>query len=291
MHRKNNINPPAIVRAHETLSALAQVINAAHEEVESALASSLGNARMAGSALIKVKCTLPHGSWLSWLAKNVKFSQQTASNYMRIAEGSAKLPTVGNLGVREALSLLHPPTVPEPAPEPGEEAPKPHVAQNSGEMEWYTPDEYIEAARAVLGVIDLDPASSDIANATIKAKVYYTKDDDGLAKEWKGKVWLNPPYARPLIEKFIAKLLAHYGGGEVPEAMVLVNNATETEWFQSLASEARAICFPAKRVRFLDRNGNPGAPLQGQALVYLGSEVGRFREKVGEFGFIMEVND
>ena len=43
----------------------------------------------------------------------------------------------------------------------------------------YTP-EYIEAARIVLGSIDLDPASSDIANQLVRAKKYYTIADNGL---------------------------------------------------------------------------------------------------------------
>lgn len=82
---------------------------------------------------------------------------------------------------------------------------KPHVAFNSGNNEWYTPSEYIEAARAVMGEINLDPASSEIANKTVKADHIYTVEDNGLEKPWFGNVWLNPPYASDLIGKFAEK--------------------------------------------------------------------------------------
>ena len=163
---------------------------------------------------------------------------------------------------------------------------KPHVAHNSGENEWYTPDDYLIAAREVMGGIDLDPASSAIAQKRVKAKRYYTKDDDGLVQEWSGRVWMNPPYDGALIGRFASKLVQHFGDGMVTEAAVLVNNATETAWFQSLASVASAICFPRGRVRFLDPEGNLGAPLQGQAVVYFGSNTDGFRKRFGQFGIV-----
>jgi len=161
-----------------------------------------------------------------------------------------------------------------------------HVQYNSGENEWYTPAVFIEAARAVLGGFDLDPASSEVANRTVKADRIFTAQDDGLAQEWPiGAIWLNPPYAQPLMGQFADRFAAEVQRGST--GIVLVNNATETAWFQTIAAACSAICFPKSRIRFLRPQGNPGAPLQGQAIIYCGVDVEAFTCEFGGFGLVV----
>ena len=165
---------------------------------------------------------------------------------------------------------------------------KPHVSNNSGNNEWYTPPEYIAAARQVMGGIDLDPASSATANAIVQAETFYTENEDGLAWDWQGRLWLNPPYAQPLITQFCEKLVDEVQLGMISQACVLVNNATDTRWGQLLVSNAAAVCFVKGRVRFLDMDGNPsGAPLQGQMVAYFGKNVSDFANAFDAFGVVL----
>lgn len=164
---------------------------------------------------------------------------------------------------------------------------KAHVAANSGQNEWYTPDAFLDAARIVMGGIDVDPASSDIAQARVQAATYYTVDRSGLDHPWRGRIWMNPPYAQPLIGQFIEKLAADIENGNATEAIVLVNNGTETAWGQTLLRLATSTCFPARRIRFLDPDGNLGAPLQGQMIAYYGQSPHLFDDAFGEFGEVL----
>ena len=164
---------------------------------------------------------------------------------------------------------------------------KAHVSNNSGNNEWYTPSVFVEAARDVLGGFDLDPASSEIANATVRASRIFTQDDNGLEQEWPvGRIWMNPPYAQPLMRQFADKFVRAVSEGS--EGIVLVNNATETVWFQGLAGVCSAICFPQKRIRFHNPEGNlKGSPLQGQAILYFGGNSLKFSNRFAGFGFVL----
>jgi hypothetical protein len=157
----------------------------------------------------------------------------------------------------------------------------------TGENEWFTPEQYIELARQVLGDIDLDPASSFEAQKIIQAKKYFDKDTDGLKERWHGRVYLNPPYGPPLISRFISKLHEEWTAGHIEAAITLTHNYTDTRWFQSkLVPIASAICFTSGRVKFYEGD-HVAAPTQGQAFVYLGNDPGLFVEVFKEIGFVV----
>lgn len=159
----------------------------------------------------------------------------------------------------------------------------------TGENEWYTPGQHIELARQVLGTIELDPASSHVANQTVKAERFFSQETNGLEKEWAGNVWLNPPYAQPAIAQFADKMVAEWQSGRVTAAIVLTHNYTDTAWFQTLARAAAAICFTRGRVRFVSPAGELAAPTQGQAFFYFGPETDIFADVFGQIGFVAEV--
>lgn len=165
---------------------------------------------------------------------------------------------------------------------------KAHVGHATGEEEWYTPQDIIKAARLTMGSIDVDPASCEAANQVVKAATFYSKTEDGLTKNWPGNVWLNPPYSQPDVTDFCDLLVTKYKTGEVTQACVLVNNATETGFYQNMLNSCAAVCLIKGRVRFIDRNGNPGgAPLQGQTIIYFGYRLFEFAENFQNFGGVL----
>lgn len=155
-----------------------------------------------------------------------------------------------------------------------------HLSVNN---EHYTPAFVVDAARTVLGRIDLDPASCSLANRTVKADRYFTQRDDGLAQEWGGRVFLNPPGGRVGCisgqKKWWRKLAAEYAAGRVTAAIYLGFNMQilQTSQVGSTADTALPMqfpmCIPSRRLKFLhqedDRLVAGKSPAHASVIVYL----------------------
>ena len=153
--------------------------------------------------------------------------------------------------------------------------------------EWYTPAEYIEAARATMGAIDLDPASCEFANRVIQAATFYDRFVDGLHQQWRGRVWLNPPYSDyPGQEaKWADKLLYEYCEGRVNQAVMLVNLSTAYQPVMQVLAGEGMVCLVAKPIRFYNAQGDSqSSPTQANMFFYLGERRQQFCQHFGPFG-------
>jgi phage N-6-adenine-methyltransferase len=166
--------------------------------------------------------------------------------------------------------------------------------------EWYTPSYVIEAAREVLGSIDLDPASCALANETVKATRYFTKDDDGLSKAWGSieqplHVWCNPPYGKinnkSLIALWVDKLINEYRSSNVSQAILLTTCDSDNQWFQRFWDYL--ICFSNHNVHFYKPNADGAlkkdsrsTQMFGTVFTYLGPNESKFIEVFSNLGTV-----
>ena len=159
----------------------------------------------------------------------------------------------------------------------------------SNSNEWYTPALYVDAARKLMGGIDLDPASCAQANEIVNASTFYTKEDDGFSKAWSGRVWMNPPYGVvdgvSNVSRWSSKLIESYKSGEVTSAVFLLNALTSASWFEPLFDHS--ICFVRRRIRFISPSGKKNSPPHGNVIVYLGKDVAGFVDCFTQFGRIV----
>ena len=130
--------------------------------------------------------------------------------------------------------------------------------------EWYTPQWIIEE----LGPFDLDPCSPK-ERPFDTATVHWTKEQDGLMMPW-GKtedvrVWLNPPYSRPLIEQFIRKMADHNNG-----IALLINRLDNLMWQEVIFPTAASMIFMRHRVNFIQPDGKNSHPFFGSCLIAWG---------------------
>jgi len=153
--------------------------------------------------------------------------------------------------------------------------------------EWYTPTKLLNK----IGIDwDLDPASSVKANTLVKAKTFYTKESNGLSKDWFGNVWLNPPYGKD-VPIWLDKALQEHEKNDV-NVCALVFSRTDTLWFHDYATKFDQICFMKGRIAFvkaetMEKGSTSGA---GSMLLTVGEQLSEAVRKA-ELGFCVPAGD
>lgn len=113
---------------------------------------------------------------------------------------------------------------------------------------WLTPLNIVHT----LGLFDLDPCGE---SDHLTAHKIYT--ENGLEKEWYGRVWLNTPYSE--VSLWLDKMANHNNG------IALVFARLDTKWAQKTIPKCTSVFFPARRISFLNKGrqkskNNAGAP-------------------------------
>lgn len=127
--------------------------------------------------------------------------------------------------------------------------------------EWATPQWLFDELDAEFH-FDLDPCATDENH---KCAEYYTKADDGLAKNWEGRtVFCNPPYGRQIV-KWVRKACeeAQKPGTTV---VLLVPARTDTKWFHEYIYGKAEIRFIRGRLHF--NNSKQSAPFPSMVVVW-----------------------
>ena len=151
-----------------------------------------------------------------------------------------------------------------------------------------------------MGSIDLDPASSALANETVKATHYYSKEDNGLEQPWRGRIWLNPPFKRSQTPGkktgqgfWIRKLLDEYERGNIDQAVLLTTCRPDTSWFEPLLDFP--VCNCRYKVGFyVPEEGQilqVHSHMHGTLFIYLGMWEQQFIDNFSQFGRITKAID
>jgi ParB family chromosome partitioning protein len=172
---------------------------------------------------------------------------------------------------------------------------------SSASVEHYTPAHVVELARAVMGVIDLDPASCEKAQRTVKAGSYIALPHDGLALTWgqpdrPSCVFLNPPGGvnatlrdrwgtKSCATAWWRKLTEEHRAGRVTQAIFvgfnleILRTAQGGSWPHPFHFP---ICVPEDRLRF----GGLPQPTHANVIVGVGVEPQRFASLMGQIGAV-----
>lgn len=155
--------------------------------------------------------------------------------------------------------------------------------------EWFTP-KYIFDALCI--EFDLDVAHPlDSHHTHVPAKRVLTVHEDGLASDWEGCVWMNPPFGNQKDKLIWINKFIEHGNG-----IALMPDRTSCYWWQYFAKRSHSILFVDKKIKFIRPDGSIGnQPSNGTTLFALETKAVRALANAERRGlgvsFIIEQND
>lgn len=136
---------------------------------------------------------------------------------------------------------------------------------SSNSDEWATPQDLFDEMNDEFN-FDLDVCATDENH---KCPEYYTKEQDGLSKNWGGRrVWLNPPYSQ--IDKWVEKAFRETRNDNTLVVM-LIPSRTDTRYFHNYIYQRTEIRFVKGRLKFGDQKGS--APFPSMIVVFRGANI------------------
>ena len=116
---------------------------------------------------------------------------------------------------------------------------------------WTTPQEVLNPLYKVFINFDLDPCSptDNPKTAPVKAKAYFTSEDDGLSLKWFGNAFVNPPYGRG-IAQWVKKCRQEVEKNNAQTVVALLPARTDTRWWHNDISRYADILLLKGRLKF-----------------------------------------
>lgn len=147
--------------------------------------------------------------------------------------------------------------------------------------EWYTPPHVFNA----LGCsFDMDVASPGKSVTPWIPAVEFI-ESGSLDREWRGFVWMNPPFGgRGALDPWLVKFVCHGNG------VCLVPDRTSAPWWQAHTPKMAAVLFVARKIKFIGADGKLGtSPAQGTCLMALGPRgiEALYRAEARDLGYLM----
>lgn len=124
---------------------------------------------------------------------------------------------------------------------------------------WATPAAFFATMAERYGPFDLDVCATD-ENA--KVARYFTAEQDGLAQDWDGVCWMNPPYGRAIGDWMRKAYESSLAGATV---VCLVPARTDTRWWHDYAMKGE-VEFIKGRLKF--GNAATNAPFPSAVVVF-----------------------